>query len=357
MWRIDGDTPRRLHPSPMPLESMLEDYLAHDPSLLGDQLLIIGRQIRTPHGKFIDLLAVDVDGNLRVLELKRDQTPREVVAQLLDYGSWVSTLDREEVLTRAGEYLGRPFETAFGEAFDAPVPDELNTDLQLTVVASVLDPSSERIITYLREFGVPINAVFFRFLQDGDRQYLARSWLADDDTAEVNAGARPKSRTASWNGVDWYANFGDGESRSWEDGRQWGFISAGGGAFYSSTLRKVPVGARVNVYLPQRGYVAIGTTLAPASRFNETEVHVDGRTRPLAEVATRASYRHTPGSEPESDEIAEYAIPVRWFTAVPADQAYREPGMFASQHSACKLRQDFTLQKLSEHFGLADEDT
>ena len=41
---------------------------------------------------YIDLLAIDADGNLHVLELKRDKTPRDVVAQVLDYGSWVTTL-------------------------------------------------------------------------------------------------------------------------------------------------------------------------------------------------------------------------------------------------------------------------
>jgi hypothetical protein len=30
-----------------------------------------------------------VEGRIHVIELKRDRTPREVVAQILDYGSWV----------------------------------------------------------------------------------------------------------------------------------------------------------------------------------------------------------------------------------------------------------------------------
>jgi hypothetical protein len=34
------------------------------------------------------VLGVDVEGRIHVIELKRDRTPREVVAQILDYGSW-----------------------------------------------------------------------------------------------------------------------------------------------------------------------------------------------------------------------------------------------------------------------------
>ncbi|HEY3406632.1 MAG TPA: hypothetical protein VGK53_00510 [Propionicimonas sp.] len=67
------------------------------PTILGERLLAIGRQVHTPYGKIIDLLAIDADGNLHVLELKRDMTPRDVVAQALDYGSWVRWLQRADV--------------------------------------------------------------------------------------------------------------------------------------------------------------------------------------------------------------------------------------------------------------------
>ena len=44
------------------------------------------------------MLALDGDGAIHVLELKRDRTPRDVVAQILDYGSWVQNLSHEGVL-------------------------------------------------------------------------------------------------------------------------------------------------------------------------------------------------------------------------------------------------------------------
>jgi len=352
IWRIDGDEPRRLLPSAMPLESQLEDFLAKDPTLLGDRLLIVGRQVRTPYNTFIDLLGIDAEGTLHVLELKRDRTPRDVVAQVLDYGSWVSTLERDDIVEAAEHHLGEPFEPAFERAFNGPVPDEFSNDIQLTVVASSLDPSSERIVTYLRDFGVPINAVFFSFLQDDGRQYLARSWFATDESADTTASAGPRrAKVARWNGQDWYVNFGEGDSRVWEDGRRYGFISAGGGEWYSRTLRNLPVGARVNVYLPQKGYVAVGTTLRTAAQVHEAEVLHQGHWKRLLDLPLEGGYRH---DLPQDDtDRAEYVVPVQWDVAVPAHQAYREPGMFASQHSACKLRQDFTLKKLAEHFGLS----
>jgi hypothetical protein len=74
MWRVDGDEPRPLQSALLPSEAELEEFLAKDPSLLGTPLLVIGRQVRTPYNKYIDLLAIDADGNLHVLELKRGKT-------------------------------------------------------------------------------------------------------------------------------------------------------------------------------------------------------------------------------------------------------------------------------------------
>ena len=90
VWRIDGESPRRLPTVVLPSEAQLEEFLERDPSLLGQKLLIIGRQLQTSHGKFIDLLGIDDEGRLHVLELKRDRTPRDAVAQTLDYGSWAA---------------------------------------------------------------------------------------------------------------------------------------------------------------------------------------------------------------------------------------------------------------------------
>ena len=43
-------------------------------------------------GGRIDLLAIAPDASLVLIDLKRDRTPREVVAQALDYASWVEQL-------------------------------------------------------------------------------------------------------------------------------------------------------------------------------------------------------------------------------------------------------------------------
>lgn len=358
MWRIDGETPKRLGAATLPSEATLERFLEADPSLLGTRLLVIGRQVRTAHGKFIDLLAMDGEGNLHVLELKRDRTPRDVVAQVLDYGEWVSGLSREAIIELANDHLGGPFEASFADVFGTSAPDELNTAVQLTIVATDLDSASERIVTYLRTFNVPINAVFFSYLEDDGRRYLARSWLVREDDGESGSSQRSGTRAgkrAEWNGLDWFVAFGEEEgSRAWEDARRFGFVSAGGGIWYSRTLRDLPEGARVNVCIPQRGYVAVGEVIGEAQRFDRAIVRVKGQDVLLASQPLAGRYDYADDSGAVTDETAEWVVPVRWQVAVPASAAYWEKGMFANQNSACRLRQEFTLERLAKHFGLGE---
>ena len=80
-WKLE-DSPTPVAFEPMESEGQLEDVLAHNIGVADPNLLLIGRQVSTVHGKFIDLLAIDADGKLVVLELKKNRTPREVVAQL-----------------------------------------------------------------------------------------------------------------------------------------------------------------------------------------------------------------------------------------------------------------------------------
>lgn len=345
MWRIDGEDPKPLAAATLPTEHELQEFLKRDPSLLGMTLLVIGSEVITPYGKRLDLLAVDADGNLHILELKRDRTPREVVAQVLDYGSWVTTLSREDVIEIAEKYLDQPFEASFAEVFGVTPPDDLNGELQLTIVASVLDASSERIVAYLRGFGVPVNAVFFRYIEDDGRRYLARSWLAASDEGAAGSLPRSTSKRAPWNGRDWYVSFGG--DRSWEDARRYGFISAGGGKFYTQTIRGLPEGARVWVNIPQTGYVGVGTVSGPAVRFRDAQVTLDGVSTPLSSVALAGVYRD---QDREMDDDSEWLVPVTWIDSVPQTDAYWEKGLFANQNSACKLRQEFTLGRLAQRF-------
>jgi hypothetical protein len=69
-------------------------------------------------------LALAPDGALILIELKRGRTPREVVAQAIDYASWVERLEAQDI-TRiyarfsSGGGLDDAFAVRFGHPLDA----------------------------------------------------------------------------------------------------------------------------------------------------------------------------------------------------------------------------------------------
>lgn len=358
LWRVEDGEPIGLRSRGALLEAQLEQLIEADPSILGEPLLLIGRQVPTSFGTFIDLLAVDVEGKLHVLELKRDRTPREVVAQVLDYGSWVTNLTYDDVLRLYANYKDDvAFEEAFARRFDTNPPDEFEATHQLSVVASDVDPATERIVAYLRGFGVPVNVVLFRYYVDEGREYLARTWLVDDTAAPARAStAQRASSREEWNGTDWYVSFGEEpDGRNWNDARRYGFVCAGGGVWYSRTIVDLGKheGARIFVHIPKTGYVGVGTVVGPAVKFSEAFVTVDGNPRKLADCQLDGSYQRPD----ETDANAEYVVPVEWINTRPQSEAIRQPGMFANQHSACRLRNKFTIDRLTEYFNLANEES
>ena len=353
IWKINGK-PQRVTFTSLESESRLEDILFEDISILSPDLMIIGRQVQTDFGTFIDLLAIDSEGNLSVIELKRHKTPREVVAQAIDYASWADSLSYGKITDIYAELgNGKEFEQAFEESFGTNPPEKLNESLQILIVAAELDNASERIINYLSDnYGVPINAVFFRYFKDGENGYLSRSWLIDPKQAEVKTIlSSPKKGRETWNGRDFYVSFGEDERRNWDDARQYGFVCAGGGRWYSRTLEQLFVGARVFVNIPATGYVAVGTVLKESMPITDFKVEVNGESIPFLEAPRKA---HNPGERADDSELSEYVVRVEWIKTLDRNQAYREKGLFGNQNTVTKLRNRFTLEKLIGHFGLED---
>jgi len=124
---------------------------------------------------------------------------------------------------------------------------------------------------------------------------------------------------AAWNGMDWYVAIGDDETRSWDDAMKFGFAPAGGGDWYSRTLRNVPVGAHIFTYIPQSGCVGAGEVTGPAQLFENSFLVEEGD--------LKATYVHSNGE-------TEYRLPVRWSKVIPIDEGLKALGLFANQKSS-----------------------
>ena len=170
-------------------EDDLQRWIAKDPGLVGLDVLIIGREIPAHDNGRIDILALDSDGNLVVIECKRERTPREVIAQLLDYADWASEQTTRQIHDLATKSLRRPLFDAFNETFGTPIPEALNSSQSLIVVATEFDSASRRIaVQYLAEkHSLAINAIFFSVFEHQGEQLLALEWLLDQETVVQRA--------------------------------------------------------------------------------------------------------------------------------------------------------------------------
>ncbi len=150
---------------------------------------------------------------------------------------------------------------------------------------------------------------------------------------------------------DFYVSFGHGPWRDWSDARLYGFISAGGGRWYTQTLGALRPGDRVFACIPSKGYVGVGIVEDTARPANQLEITVGGTKQLLRHLPVTASDMwHDEGDI----ELQEYAVPVRWIEMRPIEDAIWEPDMFANRNTACRLRHEFTRATLIDRFGLAD---
>lgn len=354
IWTVSTE-PTPLLESSFPSEQLLEDMIVAAPRILSDEWMLIGRQERTVTGR-LDLLAIAPDGALVLIELKRDRTPREVVAQALDYACWVEELEAEDIAAIYARYApGRDLAADFRERFGQPLEeDQLNQSHQVVIVATHLDESSERIVRYLGDKGIAINVLCFQVFDLGGQRLLSRTWLVDPIQTQVAASApttRGQREREPWNG-EFYACFGHSGSRDWAEGRTLGFICAGGGAWYSNTLNLLSVGDRVWVKAPGHGFVGVGEVLGPREPITEFKIDVEGAEHSALEVLTGGTYHREHLDDPER---MEYFVPIRWLHSVPLEAAVNEIGMFGNQNTVCKPttpKWRTTVERLKERWSI-----
>lgn len=202
IWQVEnGEELLEINRSKLDFEERLENWLNQDISILSDDLLIIGRQVETDYGKYIDLLCLNSNGDLVIVELKKDKTPREVTAQVLDYASWVKELSHERILNIANLYLAQKntnLEQSFRQKVSNELPEILNNSHSMLIVASEIDESTERIIKYLSDsYGVNINVAQFQYFKNiNGQEFLARVFLIEQSEVEQKAQAKGTSKRA-----------------------------------------------------------------------------------------------------------------------------------------------------------------
>ncbi|MEN6521454.1 MAG: hypothetical protein ABFD46_09955 [Armatimonadota bacterium] len=238
-------------------EKQIENWMATKPELLfsnPESLQIIAQEVS---GELMaDILAVDSQGNLIIIEIKRESSDRGTVGQLLDYAARLASWNYDDFNrrwqnhTKTKNDLFEEFKT-FVENPDFDKDDFLK-DRRLFILASSEDESMKRIISWLRDtYAVPIDFVPFQFYEDNEQVYL--------DIAKIDI--EPLTIRTKWSG-DWFFNTNETYSKgAYSVMLEQDVIAVYGyeGDRGKEMISQPAVGERVFAYLNSYGIIAVGT--------------------------------------------------------------------------------------------------
>lgn len=202
IWEIDGTlktaeqvkTTRQAE-----AEQLLEDVLVKNPDMLMPGLTLVGRQTPADSGA-LDLLGVDSQGRLVVFELKRGKVTRDAVAQVIDYCSYLESLEDSELASHITKCSGNngidaieDFESWYREQYDGEEIAELRP-IRMKLVGLGTDVRAHRMVEFLANRGLDVSLLTFHGYECGDRMLLARQIERSSETFDGNAKAKPSER-------------------------------------------------------------------------------------------------------------------------------------------------------------------
>lgn len=173
--------------------SDLEKWLRSNPQILGEDIVIIGEQVQTASGP-MDFLGIDTSGNTVIVELKRDNLPREALAQAIDYASDVATWEVERFRETCESHSGQTLEDLLQEKLeDVTIEDmAINQAQRLLLVGFGIEESLSRMIEWLSDtYNVGINAIMLSYVktQSGD-EVLSKSVIIPEEIEKQKANKK-----------------------------------------------------------------------------------------------------------------------------------------------------------------------
>ena len=230
----------------------------------------------------IDLLALDRDAKLVVIELKRTDDGGHMELQALRYAAMVSTMTFTQaveayrgVLTREGKDADPEQGILDFLAWDDVDEERFASDVRLLLVAQDFSRELTTAVMWLSERDLDIRCIRIRPYRLGDRLLLdVQQIIPLPEAADYQVRIREKVIAqrhrvqGEWTGY-FYVNVDEGDWRSWEDFRRYGFVSAGGGPRWSSSLRKLQPGDKIYAY--QKGLDRLRHRLIGYARVSKAD--------------------------------------------------------------------------------------
>jgi len=165
----------------------LEVWIASNPSIIGPDIVIIGRQVQTLSGP-LDLLGLDRNGNIAIIELKRDKLPREAITQAIDYASDVASWSIDKISEVSVQYSDKSLEDIVTESFPEVNLEDLsiNETQRIILVGFSIEPALERMINWMSDtYDVNVNAIVLHYAKTSTgEEILTRTSLISEEVLE-----------------------------------------------------------------------------------------------------------------------------------------------------------------------------
>ena len=147
----------------------IEKWVEDNPDILGEELLII----TTEYDKFdktkerLDLLALDKNGKLVIVELKRDDSGKYVELQAIKYAAYCSTFTLNQITTLREEYLSKKKGTISEDKIKNEITDFIRMDdfekiddkPRIIIASKKFRSEVTASVLWLRKFGVDISCI------------------------------------------------------------------------------------------------------------------------------------------------------------------------------------------------------
>ncbi len=197
VWQIENEGLKPINTSMCEEERKecdLEKWIKSNPSILGEDILIIGEQVEGERGE-LDFLGVDKSGNLVIIELKRGELKKEVLVEALDYASGVANWDVKKLNEVCELHTKSPLEEYITTKFeDVDVEDiSFNQAQRILLVGFGVEGYLQRMIEWLsNEYEVPINAVVLTYVKIQGCEFIARTMIVPEEVEREKAQRQQK---------------------------------------------------------------------------------------------------------------------------------------------------------------------
>ncbi len=329
----------------------IQEWIEKTPSILGEELLVIGKEVILPSGKRLDLLCIDKSASLVIIELKRDDSGSSVEWQAIKYASYCSNFLPEEIYRQFALYMSSSSEDAakkIEEFIDSDI-ECLNKSQRIILTSKEFNSEVISAVLWLREFGLDIQCTRLApYLDSNNELFIKPETIiplpeAKDYIEKKEIKNKKSSISAEWTGY-WFVNVGEGPHRTWEDNRRFNYIGAGQGTRYSNALKRLNIGDKIFAYMKGVGYVGFGEVQSEAHMIKNFPTESG---KPLIECELQSE---RPSENCDDEKLSEYAVKIKWIKTFPASKAKTFSGIFANQNVVCKLRHEATLKFVHKEF-------